>query len=81
AGQVPVEASCRFALLSDPGRHATAHLVNVVALLLPLSLKTKAPAKRQISGLNHAAFPLPVYPPAVVPASQLTTQDSVSDAV
>ncbi|MCC5904934.1 MAG: hypothetical protein JJU13_01890 [Balneolaceae bacterium] len=56
-----METSCGFALLWDPDRHATTHLVNAVTLLLPLRLTTKAPAKRNISWLNHTAFPLPVY--------------------
>jgi len=40
-----------------------AHLANTIALLLPRGLTTKTPAKRNISWLNHTAFPLPVYAP------------------
>ena len=59
--QVPMETSASLPCSQTPAVMPTTHRTNAAALLLPLRLTTKASAKRNISGLNNTAFPLPVY--------------------
>jgi len=73
--QVPVETSCKFALLSDPGRHAGGSPYRRHCITAPTYQNSESSDNHKHFGAQSHSFPAPCL--RFVPASQLTTQDSV----
>lgn len=73
--QVPVETSCKFALLSDPGRHASDSPYQHHCIAAPTYQNSESSDNHKDFGAQSHSFPAPCL--RFVPSSQLTTQDSV----